>query len=158
MRYFQAYINIIKQAIDNDLKVACEELINRRSDAATQPIRDFLERATALRPTKPSSSIDQDQTSTSLSNHPFAKPADITQINQDFRAACEKETTAWITQLRIYLKDQKTISVLVAPYKTRIVGVYGAFLDLVTKEYPGEVAEGMLSPADVWSLLDRLCN
>ncbi|KIJ49534.1 hypothetical protein M422DRAFT_160832 [Sphaerobolus stellatus SS14] len=150
----------VLSAIDNDLKEACEELINRRSEAATKPLHEFLDRCTAFRSGKPPpTSTSPDQTiSTSLAEQPFATPSEVAQVDLDFHAACDKETRAWMAQLRIYLKDQKTISVLLAPYQTRIVTAYTSFRDLVTKEYPNEVGGKLVSSTDLWGLLQRLCN
>jgi conserved oligomeric Golgi complex subunit 3 len=80
------------------------------------------------------------------------------QVDTEFKASCNQEIAAWLARLQIYLEDDKTISILLAPLKTKIVQSYGSFRDLIRTEYPHEVVDGLLSPVDFWNFLDRLCT
>jgi hypothetical protein len=147
------------QSIDHDLKHACEELISQCADAAAQPVRTFLERCTAFIASRDISQASEAlPTSFSLPDQDFASPTKVSQVDGDFRESCEREFSVWLKRLKIYLEDDKTVSVLVAPLQTKIVEAYDAFRDLIGREYPREVADSLLSPMDFWSLLNRLCT
>lgn len=79
------------------------------------------------------------------------------QVDTEFRACCEKEIKAWLERLQTYLEDDKTISFLVAPLQAKLVQSYSSFRDLLATELPRDVADGLLSSADFWGFLDRLC-
>jgi conserved oligomeric Golgi complex subunit 3 len=146
------------QGIDRDLTDACEDLISRCADAASQPVRTFIDRCAVFRASRESAISDTSPTSFSLPKQDFATPTNVMQVDKDFRASCNKEMTAWLARLQIYLEDSKTVSILVAPLKAKVVQSYGSFRDLVGTEFPHELVDDLPSPMDFWSFVDRLCT
>lgn len=120
-------------------------------------MRTFLERSTAFLASRDVSETPKTSaTSFSLPDQDFATPGQVLQVDSDCRASCEEEVSAWLKRLKLYLQDDKTVSVLVAPLQTKIVESYGAFRDLVGREYPKSVVDGLLSPLDFWNFLNKL--
>ena len=136
---------------------ACEELISRCADAASQPVQTFIKRCAAFRASKEMAASESSSAS-SPPEQEFASPANVLQVDTDFRESCDKAITAWLARLHIYLEDDKTISILVAPLKVKVMQLYGSFRDLIGTEYAHEVADGMLSQVDLGGFLDRICT
>lgn len=146
------------QGIDRDLTDTCEDLISRCADTASQHVRTFIDRYAAFRASRESAISGASSAPYALLEQDFATPANVMQVDTDFRASCEKEITAWLAHLQIYLADGKTVSILVAPLKAKIMQSYSSFRELIGTEYPQELVDGMLSPKDFWSFLVQLCT
>ncbi|KAF8478273.1 cis-golgi transport vesicle tethering complex subunit [Gautieria morchelliformis] len=144
--------------IDHDLTVGCEDLISRCADTTSKPILIFIERCAAFRLSRETLVSETSLASFSLPEQDFASPTSVMQVDTEFRASCNLEITAWLARLQIYLEDDKTISILLAPLKAKIVQSYGSFRDLIRTEYPHQVVDGLLSQVDFRNFLDRLCT
>ncbi|KAF8578039.1 cis-golgi transport vesicle tethering complex subunit [Ramaria rubella] len=149
----------VKMGMDRDLKTTCEDLISRCADAATHPVRKFIEHCMAFRASRGTLKASEvSPTAVSLSEQDFATPTSVMQVDTDFKASCEKEVTTWLTRLRTYLEHDKTISLMMAPLQGKIVETYSSFRNLIGAEYPPEVVDRLLSPVDFWSFLNQLCS
>jgi len=144
--------------IDQDLKTACESMISRCADAATEPVRKFVERGIAFKASKDAfHASDTSETPLALAETEFASPTAVIKVDTAFRATCEKEISIWLTQLQLYLEDQKAVSIMVVPLQANIVEIYSAFRDLIGVEYPPEIMQSLLSPIDFWTFLHKIC-
>ncbi|KZV93433.1 Sec34-domain-containing protein [Exidia glandulosa HHB12029] len=144
-----------KTAVDHELKRACEDLITLSANAASEPLRAFIDRCTAHR-------SSSEKGGGSLASQDFAAPARVAEVHATFREACARELRAVSSKMRLYLADEKAVGVLLAPVQSKVVDDYTAFRDVVRVEYePNQVpfSEGneLLLAADLWAWL-RTCS
>jgi len=130
-----------RMKIDHELKRVCEDLIAQCADAATAPLRN-LQFPPSLTP--PNASTPHSR------GHSGAAEA-----YKEFISTCMDEVEAWITRLRLYLEDEKTVSVLLPPMQSRIVDEYAAFQECVRQIEDQEGLPTMMSGPDLWSMLRK---
>lgn len=132
-----------KADLDRELKRACEELITQCTDAATAPLRAFIDRCTAH--------LASDK---NLPAQPWATPQAVTEVHDEFRKTAEAELSRWRSNLKLYLQDEETVRVLVPPAQTGIVDTYRQFHDLVRAEYDFGTAAALSTPSAVAAQLE----
>jgi hypothetical protein len=103
----------LSQGIDYDLKRGCEGVISECVNPICGPLRPWTNSV-------------QDQRGTSK---PTASPsASIAEeLDKKFHLACEQDLRVSVARLRLYLEDDRTVSVLVSHIQDKIMEEYGAF-------------------------------
>lgn len=96
--------------IDRELKRACEDLISLCAEAATRPLRTFLDQCTAYLSKTASSGQTSD-----LPAQAFASAEQIKEAHDTFKAHARGELDRWTADLMRYLQDGETVWVLVPP-------------------------------------------
>lgn len=105
-----------KTDIDRELKRVCEDLIRLGAEAASAPLRDFLNKCTAHLASRPPASTGAVSGQASdLANQPFATPEKVKEAHDAFKAQAKGEFEQWCTKTRGYLMDEETVGVLVPP-------------------------------------------
>lgn len=132
------------QDLDKELKRACEDLIERCTQAATAPLRAFLDRCTAHLSSNAGKLAEQE----------WAKPAAVSAVHDEFRKTAEEELLRWRRELMLYLQDEETVRVLVPPAQISIVDTYRQFHDLVRSEYDFSTAAALSTPSAVSAQLE----
>ncbi|CAK9781075.1 Sec34-domain-containing protein [Cutaneotrichosporon oleaginosum] len=133
-----------KTDLDRELKRACEDLIERCTQAATAPLRAFLDRCTAHLSGRGGV----------LSEQEWAKPASVAAVHDEFRKTAEEELLRWRRDLMLYLQDEETVRVLIPPAQISIVDTYRQFHDLVRSEYDFSTAAALSTPSAVSAQLE----
>jgi len=131
-----------RMKIDHELKRVCEELIAQCADAATAPLRKVQ-------------SPPFSAPSNALTPQSQGQITGVAEAYNEFVSICVKEVEAWIARLRLYLEDEKTVSVLLPPMQSTIVDEYATFQDFVRQLEDQEGLPVMMSGPDLWSMLRR---
>ncbi|BEI85442.1 hypothetical protein CcaverHIS002_0508430 [Cutaneotrichosporon cavernicola] len=133
-----------KTDLDKELKRACEDLIERCTQAATAPLRAFIDRCTGHLSSHRGKLAEQE----------WAKPAAVAAVHDEFRKTAEDELLRWQRELMMYLQDEETVRVLVPPAQLSIVDTYRHFHDLVRSEYDFSTAAALSTPSAVSAQLE----
>ncbi|WVR07593.1 hypothetical protein IAU60_004635 [Kwoniella sp. DSM 27419] len=144
--------------VDRNLKIACEELISLAVSHSTLSIRQFLDRCTLYlsRSHRGDITAGAGPATSDLSGQDFAKAVRVKEIHEEFKSAAVKEVGRWKGELRRYLEDEETVSVLVPPALNAIVDAYRQFHDLVRAEYDFTTAASIMTPSAVLSMLQAV--
>ena len=80
------------------------------------------------------------------------------ELDESFRLACERDLRASVARLKLYLEDDKTVSVLLAHIQDRIVDEYGAFRDVTGTLYADGPKPTLLTEAELKEFLKVICE
>lgn len=122
--------------IDQELKLVCERLISDCVSAATLPVRTFVQRSSAYLNTFTTAPLNE---KSDLLSQDFATPEQALETNREFKRVCEQEVRTWISRVRLFLDDERTVSALVSPLQHQIVEEYALFRGLLTGRYGQEL-------------------
>ncbi|KAG9105881.1 Golgi transport complex subunit 3, partial [Ceratobasidium sp. 392] len=111
-------LSVARTSIDEDLKRSCELLITKCADGATAPLTSFITKC---------DNFSKSQPNTLLSTQDFAQPAAISGVQDEFRSTCEKQMLEWAAHVRLYLRDDSTIAVLLPALHDEISSTFTAF-------------------------------
>ncbi|KAH9932506.1 Sec34-like family-domain-containing protein [Fomitopsis serialis] len=134
-------MNDVRRALDSELKIACEAVIASCANPVSAPLRSWTDRAHAHRlPARPlgtSSVAGVPAPSTQpIQSLPWATPTAINALFTTFNGACATELRAAVGRLRLYLEDERTVSVLLGHVQDRIVDDWAEWRALVRDVYP----------------------
>jgi len=108
-----------KENIDDDLKRACETVIELCSSVVTLPLHTFMETLVA------SQGITSSKAKTPSQDTLSAEGAFVTE--NEFYRSLEREIPALASRLRLYLDDSGTVSVLLSHIQDKVVSEYITF-------------------------------
>ncbi|KAG2127465.1 uncharacterized protein EDB93DRAFT_1270843 [Suillus bovinus] len=111
--------------IDQDLKRACQEVISFCARLPCDPLREWVDRVQAFNDAR--IAFSSGPQAPLLSEQEWAKRA-ITD---------ERDLRSFVTKLRLYLEDDRTVSVLVTHIKEAIIDAYLKFRNVVWNMYAG---------------------
>jgi conserved oligomeric Golgi complex subunit 3 len=80
------------------------------------------------------------------------------ELDTNLRLACERDLRSSIARLKLYLEDDKTISVLVLHIQDRIVDDYVAFGDVIQSLFAGTSKPDLLTEGELKELLVIVCG
>jgi hypothetical protein len=139
--------HFVCQSIDEDLKRSCELLITKCAGAATSPLTAFISKC---------DNFSKAQPDTLLSTQDFAQLEAISNVQAEFRVTCEKDLLEWAAHVRLYLRDENTIGVLLPALHDEIASTFTAFRKTAeTRCSPGSGASLMSLP-ELWEWLRSL--
>jgi hypothetical protein len=82
----------------------------------------------------------------------------LEELDRKFRLACEQDLRASVAKLKLYLEDERTISVLVARIQDKIVGDYETFKDVARSVQAGSLRDVVLSQTKLKDILNSVCE
>ncbi|KZT63738.1 Sec34-domain-containing protein [Daedalea quercina L-15889] len=131
----------VRRALDQELKIACEAIIASCANSVTPPLHSWTDRVLAHRaltskPLGTSSAGVPAHTSQQLTSLPWATPTAVNALFTAFNGACVTELRAAVGRLRLYLEDERTVSVLLGHVQDRIVDDWAEWRTLVRDVYP----------------------
>ncbi|KAH9839058.1 Sec34-like family-domain-containing protein [Rhodofomes roseus] len=134
-------MNDVRRALDQELKIACEAVIASCANPVTAPLRSWTDRVHAHRlSAKPlgTSSVSSEPPSSTqtVQSMPWATPTAVNALFTTFNGACATELRAAVGRLRLYLEDERTVSVLLGHVQDRIVDDWAEWRALVRDVYP----------------------
>ena len=124
----------LSQAIDQDLKRACETVISTSSEPLCAPLRAFTGRP--------------------------ASAAEAAVLDEAYRSACARDLRASISRIRLYVPDVRTASVLVQHARGRVEDAYSAFR-LAARQVGARVGTdqtGLLDDPSLEKMLQEVCG
>ncbi|CAE6364070.1 unnamed protein product [Rhizoctonia solani] len=138
---------VARTTIDEDLKRSCESLITKCAELATAPLKAFIAAC---------DNFTRSQPDTLLSTQEFAQLPGIVKAQDEFRSVCETQLSQWATHVRLYLRDENTISVLLPAMYDEIASVFTAFRKTAETRCSPGCGISLMSLPDLWEWLRSL--
>ncbi|GAA5995774.1 Golgi transport complex subunit COG3 [Rhodotorula paludigena] len=143
-----------KTDLDGALKKACEDLISSSSASLTFSLRTFLDRCTSFL-SSPSPAAPADAAPRDLPAQEWAAPEKVLELHGEFQRAFEEQARAVVRRMRLYLVEEKTVTVLLPPLWEDVVDTYSTFYNLVRSEYGFATSSSLVAPAEVRERLEK---
>ncbi|KAG1900550.1 Sec34-like family-domain-containing protein [Suillus fuscotomentosus] len=142
--------------IDQDLKRACQEVISFCARLPCEPLREWVDRVQAFNDAR--ISFSPGSQAPLLTEQEWAKHAIAENLHQVFIEACERDLRSFVTKLRLYLEDDRTVSVLVTHIEEAIIDAYLKFRNIVWNMYAGAMKTVVFSQDGLRDYLKSVCN
>ncbi|KAG1790485.1 Sec34-like family-domain-containing protein [Suillus plorans] len=142
--------------IDQDLKRACQEVISFCARLPCEPLREWVNRVQAFNDAR--ISFSPGSQAPLLTEQEWAKHAIAENLHQVFIEACERDLRSFVTKLRLYLEDDRTVSVLVTHIEEAIIDAYLKFRNVVWNMYAGAMKTVVFSQDGLRDYLKSVCN
>ncbi|KAG1869755.1 Sec34-like family-domain-containing protein [Suillus tomentosus] len=142
--------------IDQDLKRACQEVISFCVRLPCEPLREWVDRVQAFNDAR--ISFSPGSQAPLLTEQEWAKHAIAENLHQVFIEACERDLRSFVTKLRLYLEDDRTVSVLVTHIEEAIIDAYLKFRNVVWNMYAGAMKTVVFSQDGLRDYLKSVCN
>jgi hypothetical protein len=142
--------------IDQDLKRACQEVISFCARLPCEPLREWVDRVRAFNDSRVAFSSGPQ--APLLTEQEWAKQAIAENLHQVFVEACERDLRSFVTKLRLYLEDDRTVSVLVTHIEEAIIDDYLKFRNVVWNMYAGAMKNVVFSQDGLRDYLKSICN
>ncbi|KAH7923166.1 Sec34-domain-containing protein [Leucogyrophana mollusca] len=143
--------------IDQDLKRACQDVISYCANPLCEPLRDWVDRIRARSSSHAAHPLP-DQQASPLTEQEWAQQPAAESLHRSFAEACERDLRSSVTRMRLYLEDDRTVSVLVTHIEEAIVDEYMAFRDVVWNMYAGGMKGTVFSLQSLRATLREICQ
>ncbi|QRW08124.1 conserved oligomeric Golgi complex subunit 3 [Ceratobasidium sp. AG-Ba] len=140
-------LSVARTSIDEDLKRSCELLITKCADGATAPLATFISKC---------DTFSKSQPNTLLSTQDFAQPEAISGVQDEFRSTCEQHLAEWAAHVRLYLRDDSTIGVLLPALHDEIASTFAAFRKTAETRCSPGCGTLLMTLPDLWEWLRSL--
>ncbi|KAH9949100.1 Sec34-like family-domain-containing protein [Amylocystis lapponica] len=147
----------VRHGIDHELRHACEDVIASCAEPLCGPLRTWSERVRSFN-TSASPQASASASAQTVTSQAWATQAALSALLAGFREACARDLRGAVGRLRLYLEDDRTVSVLLKHVQDRVVDEYAVFRRLVWEMYGGAVRAEVGSEQDVRALLRGLCE
>ncbi|KAG2074742.1 Sec34-domain-containing protein [Suillus decipiens] len=144
--------------IDQDLKRACQEVISFCARLPCEPLREWVDRVRAFNDARVAFSSESGPQAPLLTEQEWAKQAVAENLHQVFVEACERDLRSFVTKLRLYLEDDRTVSVLVTHIEEAIIDDYLKFQNVAWNMYAGAMKTVVFSQDSLRDYLKSICN
>lgn len=149
----------IPQEIDQDLKRACQNLISLCAKTPCEPLQEWVDRVRAFNTsrtvapqTNPPGPVPL------LTEQDWARQSAAEALHAKFVESCERDLRAAVTKLRLYLEDNRTVSVLLTHVTEAVVDGYMGYRDVVWDMYAGALKGGVFSERSLKERLSAICD
>ncbi|THH31401.1 hypothetical protein EUX98_g2790 [Antrodiella citrinella] len=149
----QEAVNLCRQSlgIDHELKRACEDVIASAAEPVCKPLQAWLQGVASFKATPGA----QKQ---SLNGQPWATQEAITSVLTAFQESCHRDLHVNVARLRLYLEDDRTVSVLLRHVQDRVVDEYIEFKMTIMRELGTGLRGDIGSEEAVRLLLQDVCD
>ncbi|KAF9227177.1 Sec34-domain-containing protein [Gyrodon lividus] len=145
--------------IDQDLKRACQNLIMLCAKAPCDPLREWVDRVRAFSTSRGASPLTNEPGLVPpLTEQDWARQSAAEDLHAKFLESCERDLRAAVTKLRLYLENNRTVSVLVTHVKEAVVDGYMGYRDAVWNMYAGALKGILLSEERLKERLSSICE
>lgn len=93
-----------------------------------------------------------------LTEQDWATKGIAEDLHRGFAEACTRDLRSFVTKLRLYLEDDRTVSVLVTHIEEAIIDDYVAFRDIVWNMYAGAMKAVVFSQDGLRNYLKSICS
>lgn len=132
-------------------------MISLCSKPLCEPLREWVVRVRAFNASR-SAPLQLDQPASLLTEQPWAGQSVAYELHEKFVEACERDLRVYVTKMRLYLEDSRTVSVLLAHVKESILDGYMTFKDVVWNMYAGTLKSVVFSLESLKEKLDTICD
>ncbi|KIK99386.1 hypothetical protein PAXRUDRAFT_8909 [Paxillus rubicundulus Ve08.2h10] len=148
-----------RQDIDQDLKHACQNLISLCAKTPCEPLRDWVDRVRAFDNSRAVPPLTNQPGSVPLlTEQDWARQSAAEDLHAKFVESCECDFRAAVTKLRLYLEDNRTVSVLLTHVREAVVDGYMGYRDVVWNMYAGALRGVVLSEERLKERLSVICD
>ncbi|KAH0828023.1 Sec34-like family-domain-containing protein [Lanmaoa asiatica] len=148
-----------RHEIDQDLKRACQHLISLCAKGPCESLREWVDRVrafsafrTVASPTNPPGSVPL------LTEQDWARQSAAEELHAKFVESCERDLRSAVTKLRLYLEDNRTVSVLLTHVKEAVVDGYMGYREVVWNMYAGDLKGVVYSEESLKERLSVICD
>lgn len=148
----------ISQEIDQDLKRACQNIISLCAKGPCEPLQEWVDRVRAFNtsrtvtsPTNPPGPVPL------LTEQSWAHQSAAEELHTKFVESCERDLRAAVTKLRLYLEDNRTVSVLLTHVEEAVVNGYMGYREVVWNMYAGALKGVVYSEESLKERLRVIC-
>lgn len=147
------------QEIDQDLKRACQNLISLCAKGPCGPLQEWVDRVRAFNTSRTITSPASPPVPVPLlTEQDWARQSAAEDLHAKFVEACERDLRASVTKLRLYLEDNRTVSVLLTHVKEAVVDGYMAYREVVWNMYAGALRGLVFSEERLKEKLGAICD
>lgn len=123
-----------KKAVDNQLKIICEEFISHCSEVILGPLLIYINKAKVILQVQKEETVRQ----VSLQNQPFASPDKLADIISQVYKQMKSYLPVLKRSMALYLANVDTEYILFRPIKTRIQNTFEQLIQLIRTNYTEE--------------------
>ena len=138
-----------------ELKRGCEDVIATCAEPVCAPLRVWIER---VRSFNTSASTQPGASKQAVTAQPWATQAAAAALLTTFHEACARDLRNAVGRLRLYLEDDRTVSVLVKHVQERIIDEFVEFRRIVWDVYGGALRAEVGSEQDARAILRAVCE
>jgi len=146
------------QEIDQDLKRACQHLISLCAKGPCEPLQEWVDRVRAFNTSRTVSPPMNPSGPVPLSEQDWARQSAAEELHAKFVESCERDLRAAMTKLRLYLEDNRTVSVLLTHVKEAVVDGYKGYSEVVSNMYAGALNGVVYSEESLKERLRVICD
>lgn len=146
-----------KHDIDQDLKRACQNVISLCSKPLCEPLREWVDRVRAFNASR-SVPPHPNQPKPLLTEQAWATQSVAEELHERFVEACERDLRISVARLRLYLEDNRTVSILLTHVKEAIVDGYMTYRDTVWNMYAGTLKRTVFTEESLKQSLNVICD
>ncbi|KAF8134474.1 Sec34-like family-domain-containing protein [Boletus edulis] len=148
-----------RHEIDQDLKRACQHLISLCAKGPCEPLQEWVDRVRAFNTSRTvSPSTNPPGPVPLLTEQDWARQSAAEELHAKFVESCERDLRAAMTKLRLYLEDNRTVSVLLTHVKEAVVDGYKWYREVVWNMYAGALKGVVYSEESLKERLRVICN
>lgn len=132
-------------------------MISLCSKPLCEPLREWVDKVLAFNASR-SISPHPSQPNPLLTEQPWARQPIAEGLHKKFVEACERDLRIFVTKLRLYLEDSRTVAVLLTHVKDAIVDGYMTFQDTVRNMYAGVLKSVVFSEDSLKEWVGTICD
>lgn len=149
----------IPQEIDQNLKRACQNLISLCAKGPCEPLQEWVGRVRAFNTSRTVTPLtDPPEPVPLLTEQDWARQSAAEDLHAKFVESCERDLRAAVTKLRLYLEDNRTVSVLLTHVKEAVVDGYMGYREVVWNMYAGTLKGVVYSEGSLKERLSVICE
>lgn len=150
---------LIPQEIDQDLKRACQNLISLCVKDPCELLQAWVDRVRAFNTSRSvNSPTNLPVPVPLLTEQDWARQSTAEDLHAKFVESCERDLRAAVTKLRLYLEDNRTVSVLLTHVKEAVVDGYMRYREVVWNMYAGALKGVVYSEESLKERLSVICD
>lgn len=147
------------QEIDQDLKRACQNLISLCAKGLCEPLQEWVDRVRAFNTSRTvTSPLNPPEPVPLLTEQDWARQFAAEELHAKFVESCERDLRAAVTKLRLYLEDNRTVSVLLTHVREAVVDGYMGYREVVWNMYAGVLRGVVCSEERLKERLSAICD
>jgi len=132
-------------------------VISLCSKPLCEPLREWVDKVHAFNASR-SVSPHPSRPNPLLTEQPWARQPIAEDLHKKFVEACERDLRIFVTKLRLYLEDSRTVAVLLTHVKDAIVDGYMTFQDTVWNMYAGVLKSVVFSEDSLKEWVGTICD
>lgn len=123
-----------KKAVDNQLKILCEEFIANAASMLIGPLQPFLDKANVILQVQ----RDEPTRGVMLQNQPFASTDAVASIVNSSYRHLKASLSTLQRSMSLYLANRDTEQILFKPVKTKVLAAYESLNQIIKTTYSEE--------------------